>query len=547
VAIQDQGQGQLQEFAGILKRHSRKIVLPALLFLALGIAVARILPRKYTAKTGIELRESTLPFTGEGLDVKTLQRDISSTSWQIKQVERVTRVVEKLEWPDYTALSTPKKHEYLRNVIENITPGSGTSLAKNGQGSSLIEFQYTDSDPQRAEQFLNRLREAYISEVMERFRNDAQKALDVIANQRKLAEKAYLQADQEAADVKKRNQVSATQQAPGGGRQRDEDPVFTHLTAVQRQRDDSGAAITALQATVTTLKEQFAETPREIPRDQLKEGVSYDTEIASLEDEITLQRERQKGIRPPHSTYIDAESKIEEAQEKIQALKDRATKPQTDLGMVHNPRRDELDIEIKKQDLELRKQIAIKAKLEEDLQRLGEEQAARTDVFREIQRLDQLASIAAEAFKNASSQYDHQKRFVDLVNTGWANPFEITEYARTPQQPTSPNQPLVIAAALLLGLSVGLISAFTTEFGHGAFRGVADVSRALSVPVLAIVNRITTQREEARARSRRLAVTGATLALVGAILWVTWAFENRPRLLGSHLTQTIENFREVFR
>lgn len=545
MAIQDQGQGQLQEFAGILKRHSRKIVLPTLLFLALGIAVARILPRKYTAKTGLELRESTLPFGGEGLDAKTLQRDISSTSWQIKQVERVARVVEKLEWPDYTALSTPKKHEYLRNVIENITPT--VQAAKNGQGSSLIEVTYTDADPQRAEQFLNRLREAYISEVMERFRNDVKQALDVLGNQRKLAEKAYLQADQEAADVKKRNQISATQQAPGGGRQRDEDPVFTHLTAVQRQRDDSDAAITALQATLTTLKEQYAETPREIPRDQLKEGVSYDAEIASLEDEITVQREREKGIRPAHSIYIDAESKIEKAQLRIQQLKDRATKPQADLGMVHNPRRDELETEIQKQDLELRKQIAIKAKLEDDLRRLGEEQAARTDVFREIQRLDQQASIAAEQYKNASLQYDHQKKFVDLVSTGWANPFEITEYARTPQQPTSPNQPLVIAAALLLGLSVGLISAFTTEFGHGAFRGVADVSRALSVPVLAIVNRITTQREEARARSRRLAVTGATLALVAAILWITWAFENRPRLLGSHMTQTIENFREVFR
>ena len=34
---------------------------------------------------------------------------------------------------------------------------------------------------------------------------------------------------------------------------------------------------------------------------------------------------------------------------------------------------------------------------------------------------------------------------------------------------------------------------------------------------------------------------------MGAILWVTWAFEHRPRWLGAELTQALEGVREMFR
>jgi uncharacterized protein involved in exopolysaccharide biosynthesis len=103
MAIQDQGQGQLQEFGGVIKRRAIQIVLPTLLCLAIGIALARLLPPRYSTKTGLELGESTLPISGEGFDSHTLQRDVSSANWQIPQVERVKRVIE-----NSSGLTTPR-------------------------------------------------------------------------------------------------------------------------------------------------------------------------------------------------------------------------------------------------------------------------------------------------------------------------------------------------------------------------------------------------------------------------------------------------------
>src|SRR5882672_10747940 len=112
-----------------MKRRAATVVLPALFCLALGIALARLLPAKYSTKTGLELRESTLPIGGEGFDSHALQRDIGSVTWQIKSAERVRRVIEKLEWADYTALPPKLQHDYLRKAIEDI--GVAPQAAKN--------------------------------------------------------------------------------------------------------------------------------------------------------------------------------------------------------------------------------------------------------------------------------------------------------------------------------------------------------------------------------------------------------------------------------
>jgi uncharacterized protein involved in exopolysaccharide biosynthesis len=545
VAIQDQGQGQLQEFGGVLKRRAAAILLPALLGLAIGIALARLLPPKYSTKTGLELRESTLPIGGEGFDSHTLQRDVGSATWQIKSVERVKRVIEKLEWADYTALTPPNQHEYLRRVIENLSVNP--QPAKNGQGSSYIDITYTDSDPRRAEQFLNRLREAYTTEVVERVRADARAALDILSNTQKIEKNKYLEADREAAEIKKLNNVSATQQAPGGGRQRDEDPVFVHLTATQTRLDDLDTQIATIEATLATLKQQYADTPREISRSELQPAVSYDQEIDDIDSQIADLRDSQSGLRPANSVYQEAEIMILKLQGKRELLRTRATKPLADVGTVHNPRRDELETEMQKNELALKTNQGLRVKLAADLAALGKEQEKRVEIFREIQRLDHEAEIALTSYAAASNAFDRQKRFVDLITQSSANPYEVTEQARTPLKPTSPNQPLVIIGGLLAGLSIGLLSAFAAEYGHNAFRGVADVSRTLSVPVLGIVNRIVTRRDTSRERARRLTVIASTCILAAALLWVTWAFENSPRLLGPSLTHSIESFREVFR
>ena len=546
MAGQEPSSNQVADIARVLQRRAGQIVVPAAVVLALGVSLARLMPQKYTATTGIELRETTLPIGGQGFDEKTIQRDVTSTGWQITGFERVRRVIDKLEWPEYVQLSEMAKPEFVRDEIKQIVVS--VQPAKNLQGSSLIRVGYTNADPQRAEQFLNRLRDAYISEVLDRFRNDAKRSLELLRNQMTLAADQAHDRDEEAAKYKKDYGISATQQAPGGGRQRDEDPVFTRLTQAGVRLSDTESQIAADSAGLAALKEQLADEPPEIPSAPASfGGLSFDDELEKIEKEIENLRDSQRGYTDKHSTYVGAELKIRKLTQKAAALREKATAPQLQETMKPNPRREALLTQIQQKELALKQAEGLKRQLEKEIEELRAENARRVEIYRQIQELDRKAQVAADDFARISATYLRQKSFVDIINEGVSNPFEVTEQARAPTVPSSPSSGIVTAAAAVLGLGIGLIWALASEFGRNGFRGAADATRGLAIPVLGVVNRILTRSERRSIAVRRAVVAASTGALVAAILWVSWAYDNRPQVLGPDLERAITKLKEKLR
>ena len=134
-----------------------------------------------------------------------------------------------------------------------------------------------------------------------------------------------------------------------------------------------------------------------------------------------------------------------------------------------------------------------------------------------------------------------------MLNQPEFSPFEVTEYALPATRPSSPNVPLVVAAALFVGIILGLLGALVAEFGRNAFRGPADIGQVVTAPVLGAINSIITTNQRRTSALRRAVVGVSTLIVACAILWVTWAYENRPRMLGSDLTGFLDEVREKLR
>lgn len=545
MAAQEQSQNQIFDLVRVLRRRVWQVVLPAAVVLTFGSAFAKLLPKKYTAMTELELRESTLPLSGQGMDEKTIQRDVTNTSWQVMQFERVKRVVEKLEWPDYTALSPVEQFDYIRKVQKNVVP---TVISpKNLQGSSRIIIKYTDEDAKRSEQFLNRLREAYTSEVLERYRQDARRSLEVLRNNMMLAGDEARDCDELSAKFKKDHGISATQQAPGGGRQRDEDPVYARLQQAKNKLLDVQMQIASDKAGLATLQEQYKSEPLQVPEDLLaSSGLSFDDELVKIETEIENLRDSQKGYKDKHTIWITAEDRINKLNEKKAALREKATAPVSQTALRPNARRDVLAKAIQDKELTVRQAEGTAAQLEAEVKELQKEQATRVEIYRQLQDLDRRATTAASILEGRTIEFQRQKSFVDLLNEG-SNPFEVTEMARAPTKPDAANGLIVTAAAGVVGLGLGLVWAILSEFGRNGFRGVADTTRALAVPVLGVVNRIVTKSERRAIATRRVLVGVSTVAMVAAILWVSWAYEHRPQVLGHDVVRAINDVKESLR
>mgnify|MGYP001359262669 CR=1 FL=1 len=134
-------QSQLQDIAGLLRRRVLQIVLPAVVFGAIGWSLAQLWPRTYQANTSLEVRDVAPPVTGRGVDSKTIQRDVDNAAWQLKQYERIARVIDKLEWREFKELTDPRdRFEFVREVIGRINLGvkGAPKNNYNNTGSVLL-------------------------------------------------------------------------------------------------------------------------------------------------------------------------------------------------------------------------------------------------------------------------------------------------------------------------------------------------------------------------------------------------------------------------
>ena len=102
--------------------------------------------------------------------------------------------------------------------------------------------------------------------------------------------------------------------------------------------------------------------------------------------------------------------------------------------------------------------------------------------------------------------------------------YTIVDPPRLPLEPTSPNKPLVIFIGLFLGAVSGAGLVFSREFLDQSILDVEDAKRALSLPVLGAISRITTQeeieKEKAATKSRIIAgmIVGSALIVISLLI-----------------------------
>lgn len=92
---------------------------------------------------------------------------------------------------------------------------------------------------------------------------------------------------------------------------------------------------------------------------------------------------------------------------------------------------------------------------------------------------------------------------LELVQAGRTASVRVVDAAVAPADPVRPNRPVVIAAAALAGLALGMLAAFAREFLYGGLTAVDEIERHTSLPVRAVLPAAARQRRLIRAVERR--------------------------------------------
>lgn len=531
MAVQIETRGQLQDFLDVLRKRAWQVILPAGFVIALGVSFAVVVPKKFVARTQLELRP---------VGISVSSKEGANAPFQVKAPARVTKVVEVLRNPEYLSLPPDEKKEFIDDTRDNVKVvlGKGTD-----QGSNFVTIEFAAVDRVWAELFLKRLRDDWVEDVLERDRNKVEAERSMLQEQRDELQKQYSKEEGELAELKLRHGISATQPIPGATGQRTEDPEYDRLQKAKQQLQDTDVNLARANARKTQYETLLKLTPEQQSREELVAGKSNADELAGVEREILEKEKELRKYRPQHSKYPSIKNDLDLLQLKRDGMERILERGGLLVVNTVNPARAEMRKRIDVVVGEIGELEATKTRLETDIKASETTVGGLHDVYRKIREKDEKITRLKTALQDHELRYRAKILLAQDLSGPLANPFSIIEEVHVPRQPTEPNPWIIVAFALVAGLALGVAIAVGLEYSRNCFRSVYDISRVMVVPVLGSVNTIVTRRESRLRLLRRWLVGASSALLIGSLVFVTWAWARSPDLLSPGLRDTIEELR----
>lgn len=538
--VEVESSGQASEFLRVIRRRAALILVPFGLITTLGVAFAVVVPKKFVAQTRIMVHD--VPGAG-GASVGGEQGKIATHL--IRSPRRVQAViVQDLAWP-YQELTETEQEDLIERVLGNLsvdTPNMGLGVKQQ-----VVSIGYADTNRTRAYEFLLAVSERWRNEVLEGTRNAKKAEFNNLTSTRRDMENLEESLSREIAELHRANDVPPY--APDSRGERPIDPSFARLDNLRLELAD-------LELTFEGLGLKYAEDEKvyelmddEVPLVAGAMGLDLSEEILGHQEQIVALRSEldRQGYKPEHTRYRQLQDEIRQLEDVIRLLEENAR-----VGVASEQ---ELLPNLEKlaaaEQLE-RDRVGL-ARTEERIAALNLEKQnleARTKELQSVyQELESLMAQRERVHENlivVGEDHNAMKREIDILTSAAGNPFTVLDEPKMPVRPTQPDPLLIILAALLGSLALGLGVALSLEFSRSCFRTVNDITRVMAVPVLGTVNSIVTRSDRRRALLGRFVLGGSTVAFVVVVGFVTWAWAQRPDLLTDDLRQSIDAFRASF-
>lgn len=414
-----------------------------------GYVVSRLMPKQYTASTSLLLDVRPDPLLANMMPAMATPAFVA-TETEIVRSERVAQKVVRMlgltESPD--AVATWREATSGRVSMEAFF---GALLQKGLQveparGSNLLNLEFTGSDPKFAAAAANAFARAYI-ELSVDLRVEPSRQYNTFFDERLKA----LRTELEAAQTK----LTAYQQAKG-------------IVATDERVDVEGARLNAIMDQLSRAQAEMAETSSRARNSggENSPDVQNNTIVQSLKGELARLEAQHSQIASyagaNHPQRIQLEAQMGELRRQIAAEMRRVSGATSTVNRVTEQKIAELRAMAdsqKKNVLGLR---------------------AERDEMSVLQKDVQTAQRAYEAVANRRSQLSLESQ----SNTATAR---VLSAAVEPIVHSKPNIPKNMAAAVVLGLLLGVGAAVAWELLDRRVRSVSDLMLANGVPVLGVI------------------------------------------------------------
>ncbi|MED5331063.1 MAG: hypothetical protein VX916_07195 [Planctomycetota bacterium] len=508
-----------QDLVRAVRRNVLRVAFTAMVCAIFGAAVAMTWPDKYESSTQFVLREWHIvddsAILGDLQDI-SLPRKLKTLENELRSRKRIDMVLNELQWVEW--LETAGKPSRRRELALKIADNLSVEMDADVTGAHNITLGFTWTSPNKAADFVNRLRDIWIELTLQTYRKrleDQKERAEAIVLERDQTYRAGLESLQK---FERDFDVASLMTADVNNDLRAQ--WMIDLNSAKAGHD---AAVNNLQRLETELATMEREITRPVPPANPEQAAA----LAVLQQMQAALEQVQVAYASKHARYQKAAKDVETARANLEAL---GGEPEERFETITNPKYYEKAQEyLAFQAEEMEARVLVESLedelvvVEDRLSRLPMIMLEQARLQHEVEVAEQLLSVSREEIQPLRERVA-QLRAANLLNSSMgettlmaSGPFEILDLGVPAEDPVVPMKAVIMSVALLIGLGLGAIGPILSEVTRVSFGSAKEVGRQLGVPVLGAVDMILTVRDT-RARTVQQALTIATMCLVLVVL-----------------------------
>lgn len=343
--------------------------------------------------------------------------------------------------------------------------------------SGLVHIGATANTPELARDILATMIDEYLGQHVSMHRSSGSEKF--FAEQTEILKKRLAEAESDLAKLKNASGMLSVEGSRG--------QLQKQMDLIEQQRTTVMAQLAGSKSQADSLAKSVASIPERMTTSETKglPNAARDSMRQQLYQQEIELKDMQSRLTESHPQVISAKKKIEEASRILETQQDDRSQTVSNVSTTHQS----LSLEAMRQD-------AVKSGLESQLASLDnqrDETLARIEAMNatetRVLELERQVGLLAATYKTYSDKLEQTRITSELENERISN-VHVVQAPSISTRPSSPNKPLLLAGALMLGL-IGsyLIVALSEVLDRRVYRP-EEVEEIADIPVLATLPRV---------------------------------------------------------
>jgi polysaccharide chain length determinant protein (PEP-CTERM system associated) len=488
---------------------------------AIGLAIAPFLasfaPEKFRSETLIMVVPQRVPDSYVKATItESIENRLPSISDQILSRSRLELII-----TDMNLYGDLRKRQVMEDVVQAMRTDVAVSLAGNKDNANSFRVSYVSDHADTARKVTERLASLYIEQNLKDRENQADSTSQFLETQ--------LQ-DAKARLVEHEKKLEAYRTQHSG-------ELPTQLQGNLQSIQSSNLQLQALNESMNRALERRLLIDRQIAD---TEGLPLAEPVAAplnapipttTSQRLDAARARlaalQQYYTPDHPEVVTAQRLVSEFQARLAGeapLGASDAAPERPASPAEIAQRKKL-LDLKADLLVVEKQLESNREEEAKLKRSISSLQAKVDVLpsreSELVELTRDYSTLQAAYSSLLTKREDSMMAANLERRQIGEQFRILDPASLPERPYNQTQRLAITfAGAMVALVLGVLLVAISEFRDSSFRSEDEVMAALSLPVLALIPVMVSDRERDQRRRRQRWIDAAGIAMLVAAVAV---------------------------